>query len=323
VWTFDREAEGRDSEFGILTLHLEKQDAGTKWSDVFATTRPSSDDARGGGGKIEELEDEWEYEGVRETIDPSELAKISEEMDKYTRGIMQGGGGGGVSQSQEGLGHGVPTSLMGDEMDVEIDADSGRNVVLSWIESSSNEGGGQSRIVTPHSTLPYSLLSTPLPLVSSSSSSSSSSSARFVPSITIKHDVDGLLFTPPTAKDEKPYQWTHRSTFPALAFVLATKRDTKFVHHYQDRFALAFDAPPLVSTTSSSSPAAGGAGGGGGNLFVYFAPKEKETKGKQMVLRVGTPSSGQVMGVAGVELRGGEIGIVALCERELIVLRLE
>ncbi|GAA5904787.1 uncharacterized protein JCM6883_003903 [Sporobolomyces salmoneus] len=304
VWTFDREAEGRDSNFGILTLHLEKQFAGTKWSDVFATTsRPEGD-----GQKIVELNEEWEYEEVSETVDPSELAKISEEMEKWTRGIMEGGGG--VSSSNEGLGHGVPTSLMGDEMDVEIDADSGRSIVVSWIEAKDSQ---KPRIVTPHPSVPYSLLSTPLPF------SRSSSTSRYDSSITIKHDVDGLLFISPSSGSDKSYQWTHTSTFPALAFVLATKRDTKFVLHHLDKFALAFDSPPLQPSTSSGSSRTEV---GGGNLFVYFLPGGKETKGKQLVLKVGTASSGSVMGVAGVELEGGEIAIVALCEREIVVLRL-
>ncbi|GAA6012968.1 hypothetical protein JCM11491_000924 [Sporobolomyces phaffii] len=311
VWTFDREAEGRDSNFGILTLHLEKQHAGTKWSDVFATSvrpDPEASDAR-----FQELHDEWDYEEVAETVDPSELAKISEDMEKWTRGIMEGGG---VSHSQEGLGHGVPTSLMGDEMDVEIDADTGRSIVVSWIEPPSTSGD-QLRVVTPHPTLPYSLLSTPLPFIDRSSPSS-----RIEASVTIKHDVDGLLFALPS--DTKPYQWRHASTFPALAFVLATKRDTKFVYHHLDRFALAFDAPAsLTASSTSNSKAAQQSSEGGGNLFAYFAPVGNETKGKQMVLKVGTGASGQVVGVAGIKLDGEQVAIVALCERELVVLRLE
>jgi len=308
VWTFDREAEGRDSNFGILTLHLEKQHAGTKWSDVFATSsRPDSN----GGAKIEELNEEWEYEEVEETVDPSELAKISEDMEKWTRGIMEGG----ASQSNEGLGHGVPTSLMGDEMDVEVDAETGRSIVVSWIE-----GAGQKqepKIITPHASLPYSLLSTPLPFAPATPTLSS-----FDSSITIKHDVDGLLFQPPSSTASKPYQWAHASTFPALAFVLATKRDTRFVYHHLDKFALAFDSPALLPSSSSSSSTTKSRDGAG-NLFVYFTPEPKENKGKQMVLRVGDGASGSIMGVAGVELEGGELVIVALCELRLVVLKLQ
>ncbi|GAA5962184.1 hypothetical protein JCM3765_003890 [Sporobolomyces pararoseus] len=313
VWTFDREPSEKEGEFGILTLHLEKSHSGTKWSNVFETTKPSSEEE-----KITELREEWEYEEILETLDPSELVKISEEMEKWTRGIMSQGGG--VANSQEGLGNGVPTSLMGDEMDVEIDSEIGKKFIISWIEQQQVK---PPRIVTPHSTIPYSLLSTPLPI---------SNSSTFSSSITIKHDVDGLLFQPPSTSSNKPsYQWIHKSTFPALAFVLATKRDTRFIFHYKDQFVLAIDSPPLTTTSTTTNTSGGG--GGGGNVFVYFAPKNKETKGKQMVLKIGNNSSssspGKVLGVAGIEsekTQQGEedkLAVVILCEKELVVLRLE
>ncbi|GAA5882742.1 hypothetical protein JCM16303_006573 [Sporobolomyces ruberrimus] len=309
VWTFDREAEGRDSNFGILTLHLEKQHAGTKWSDVFATTARPED---GTQSKIQELEEEWDYEEVAETVDPSELAKISEDMEKWTRGIMEGG----ASNSNEGLGHGVPTSLMGDEMDVEIDADTGRSIVVSWIERDAERG--EPKVVTPHPTLSYSLLSLPLPLACSSSATPATNPLSS--SITIKHDVDGLAFQTPSANlvASSPYRWVHSSTFPALAFVLASKRDAKFVYHYLDQFALAFDVPPRITPSKATDEKRDG----GGNCFAYFAPQKNETKGKQMVIRVGTATSGTLLGVVGVELEGGEVVVAALCERELVVMRL-
>ncbi|GAA5928800.1 hypothetical protein JCM1841_003574 [Sporobolomyces salmonicolor] len=315
VWTFDREAEGRDSTFGLLTLHLEKAHSKTKWSDVFASTKSTQDNG-GGGAKIEELSPELEYEDVPETVDPSELAGIAESMEKWTRGIMEGG----ASYSHEGLGHGVPTSLMGDEIDVEVDAESGRPVVVTWVEGAATKPEGTKektpRLVCPHPTIPYSLLSTALPLASSSAVADLS--------ITIKHDVDGLLFLPPSSSSSS-YQWRHTSTFPALAFVLATKRDTRFIYHLSSRLVLAFDAPALLPGPSSSSSSAASRLGGAGNLFVYFAPPHgtRETKGRQMVLRVGGPGCGALMGVAGVELASGEVAVVALCEKELVVIRLE
>ncbi|GAA5960952.1 hypothetical protein JCM21900_000073 [Sporobolomyces salmonicolor] len=315
VWTFDREAEGRDSTFGLLTLHLEKAHSKTKWSDVFASTKSTQDNG-GGGAKIEELSPELEYEDVPETVDPSELAGIAESMEKWTRGIMEGG----ASYSHEGLGHGVPTSLMGDEIDVEVDAESGRPVVVTWVEEAATKPEGTKkkapRLVCPHPTIPYSLLSTAIPLASSSAVADLS--------ITIKHDVDGLLFLPPSSSSSS-YQWRHTSTFPALAFVLATKRDTRFIYHLSSRLVLAFDGPALLPGPSSSSSSAASRLGGAGNLFVYFAPPPgtRETKGRQMVLRVGGPGCGALMGVAGVELTSGEVAVVALCEKELVVIRLE
>ncbi|GAA5875405.1 hypothetical protein JCM8547_004398 [Rhodosporidiobolus lusitaniae] len=326
VWTFDREAEGRDSTFGILTLHLEKQYAGTRWTDVFAPTSfPGEGGSGGSGAKIEELDPEQDYEDVPETMDPSELAAISEKMEQWAQGIAAGSSGGGrvAGGAADGIGHGVPTSLLGDEMDVEVDAESGRQIVVSWVEGATKEGGKkQPEVVVPHRTIPYALLSTALPLAGTSSSS-----GTFDPTISIKHDVDGLLFSPPSSSST--YTWTHRSTLPALAFVLATKRDTRFVYHVrspspssplQDA-VLAFDAPALLPGPTPSSSALAR---GGGNLFVYIAPKTgwKEKTGKQMVVRVGGQHAGALVGAAGVRLEGGEVAILVLCEREVGVLRI-
>ncbi|GAA6007612.1 hypothetical protein JCM10207_006405 [Rhodosporidiobolus poonsookiae] len=315
VWTFDREAEGRDSTFGLLTLHLEKQHAGTRWTDVFASSASPASEGASGRAKIEELDPELEYEGVPETMDPSELASIAEKMEQWAQSLVSGPDG-----MAEGLGHGVPTSLMGDEMDVEVDADSGRPVVLSFIEDAAT---AQPRLVTPHATIPYALLSTPIPSASSAAAAQDEAAAG---SVTIKHDVDGLLFSPPPASSAA-YTWTHTATFPALAFVLATKRDTRFVYHLLPPLpsssesagaVLAFDAPALLPAPSPSAPSRGG-----GNLFVYFAPPagSKSATGKQMVVRVGGAGSGALVGAAAVELEGGERAVLALCEREVVVVR--
>lgn len=303
VWTFDREAEGRDSTFGLLSLHLEKGNPGTKWSDVFALT-PESMVEDVGVSRIQEVsveEEERELEHVTETLDPSELAKISESMEQWTKGVAEQAGG---EVDGDGLGHGVPTSLIGEEIDVEVDGDSGRPLIVTWIEAATTS---TPRLVRPHPTIPYSLLSTPLPLASATSPD---------PTITIKHDVDGLLFTP--SSSASTYTWTHTSTFPALAFVLATKQDATFVHHLSNRAVLAFDAP---SSFTLASPA-GGTRSGAGNLFVYCRTEEvKGAKGVQMVLRVGGPSSGAMVGVGGVVSGQGKVVVVALCEKELVVFK--
>ncbi|GAA6035880.1 hypothetical protein JCM8097_005754 [Rhodosporidiobolus ruineniae] len=333
VWTFDREAEGRNSTFGLLTLHLEKQHAGTRWPDVFASSASAGGERS--GAKIEELDPELEYEHVPETLDPSELAAISEKMEQWAQGLAAGSG---LGLADDGVGHGVPTSLIGDEMDVEVDAESGRNVVVNWVEDAAKEGK-KPRVVTPHPTVPSALLSTALPLTSTSPSALRPL-AYPDPTLSIKHDVDGLLFSPSpslpsssSASAEAPpsdYTWTHEATFPALAFVLATKRDTRFVYHVRSPLptapvttagaVLAFDAPAILPGPSPS----GRARSGGGNLFVYVAPPagSKATTGRQMVVRVGGPGSGALMGAVGVELEGGEVAVVTLCEREVGVLRL-
>ncbi|GAA5994028.1 hypothetical protein JCM11641_000576 [Rhodosporidiobolus odoratus] len=328
VWTFDREAEGRDGTFGVLTLHLEKLHAGTRWMDVFSSSSTStstihSSSAVGGQGKIEELPEEAEYEGVPETVDPSELAAIAEKMDQWASSILPGSSSSGGA-AEEGLGHGLPTSLMGDEMDVEVDGESGRNVVLTWVGpgGSEEEEEGVVMVETPHATIPTALISTSLPL--------SSPSLAADHTISIKHDVDALLFSPPSSSSSPASPsttWTHLSTLPALSFVLATKRDTRFVYHCQPYppsisagAVLAFDAPAILPGSGS------GAGGnrGGCNLFVYVAPPVggKDKVGRSFVVKVGGPGCGALVGAVGVRMEGGELAVVALCEREVSAIRL-
>ncbi|GAA5845154.1 hypothetical protein JCM9279_005455 [Rhodotorula babjevae] len=327
VWTFDREAEGRDSSYGLLTLHLEKAHAGTRWSDVFASSPARDGDeaaaaVAAGAARIEELDPELEYEGVPESLDPSELAAITEQMEQWAQGLVRHG----IGHSDEGLGSGIPTSLTGEEVDVEVDAECGRPFVVTWIEGATGDEQRRPRLVHPHAAVPYELLSTPFPLALGTSSSTSSLAS--FDGITVKHDVDGLLFTPPPASTAA-YEWSHASTFPALAFVLATKRDTRFVHHLlpsslsssSSGAVLAFDAPALPTSGGPSAPTRDGA-----NCFVYLSPPAptagaRARTGAQMVLRVGGPGAGALIGVAAIELEGGERAVVALCEREVVVIR--
>ncbi|KAI5478347.1 CS and HSP20-like domain protein [Pseudohyphozyma bogoriensis] len=291
VWTFDREAEGRDTTYGILSLHLEKANPGTKWSDVFMETVSSPEHPVS--------EQEKELENVRETVDPSELAGIVESLEKYTQG--QGGGaefgvqGGGDGY---GIGMGVPTSLKGDEMDVEVDGEVGRGWYVTEVRL--RDGGKEGvEVVRPHPAFQHSLLSLPLP------------SAAGEETVVIKHDVDGLVFSPPTSSTTTTGIWSHVDTFPALSFILATKTSASHIYHTPS-YCLAFDAP---STSASLSSVEGGVGVG--NLFVYYKPEKRAKNGKQRVVRM-SPGAGGLLGVA-------ETGkwVVALFERELAVWCLE
>lgn len=302
VWTFDREAEGRDSTYGLLSLHLEKGNAGTRWSDVFASSPPIE-----GGIVAAGEEAERKLEHVAETMDPSELAIISESMEQWTKDQMEGIQGGG-GEHGEGMGMEMPTSLMGEEIDVEVDGDSGRGTVITWVEDVLSSTGPT--LIRPHPTVPYSLLSLPIPLASPTAPDHS---------IVIKHDVDGVRFNPMTTA-ASTYTWTHLATFPALAFVLATKRDAHFIYHLDSYAVFAFDSP------SNFTVAAAGLAGrtGAGNLFVYFnTVGKKDIKGKQWVLRVGGPQSGGLMGVAAIRSAdgGGGTAVMALCEQDLVIFR--
>lgn len=304
LWTFDREAEGRDGDWGVLSLHLEKAHAGTKWPDVFAQR------AEGEGA----LEGERELEGVRETLDPSELAGIVERMEQWHResGLTPGGAASAKELEGEFEGGEMPVSLQGEEMDVEVDGDSGTPLVVSWVRDATTN---TPRLSVPPAGMSFSLLSTALPLAGVAAPQGET--------LTVKHDVDGLAFSP---TDKGTFE--HQATFPALAFVLASKRDLHYVHHVRDRLVLAFDSPSNLALSSAAAAAPNGgknkAGAGTGSLFVYWntltgASGKSETQARQAVLKVGQGGEGALLGVAGMTEEDGRVRVVALCEKAVVV----
>lgn len=292
VWTWDREAE---HAYGLLTLHMEKKNEGTRWMQVFAASAIST------GVKGIHTQDDQDVE-VPESVDPSEMVKICEVLEKWT---------GGVDESGLGLGSGVP-SLMGGELDEEVDADVGRQVWLTWVgqggqtpewyfenksahAGSSGSGGKQEK----WEDLPITVLSTPLP-----GSVTCSADIKLV----LKHDLDGTVFSLKVTEPGIPV-WEHTSTFSALAFVLASKRDTRFTHHLPSRGAFAFEGGSLRDR--------------GANVYVY-RPSANEKWAKQSVLQVDNGSGGAVLGVGCVKANGGkqgEVVLVCLTEGELVLIR--
>ena len=153
-------------------------------------------------------------------------------------------------------------------------------------------------------------------------------------SVVVRGDIDGLLFASPSSSSSHSSSllggervenrtpttsaWTHISTFPALAFVLASKRDTRFTFHASTSAVLSFES---------------GAGLGGGNVFIYRGSgsgsesAKKETWAKQSVLKISGGSAGPLVGVGaliapGEEGRGkGRVVLLCLCENELVVVR--
>ncbi|KAF9783227.1 hypothetical protein BJ322DRAFT_142228 [Thelephora terrestris] len=208
LWTWEKTGE---HGFGLLTLHLDKQHEGTRWSQVFAPHQTPSG----------EPEPE-----VAETLDPSELYNIREALEKYTSSLSDDGSG-------LGLGKGVP-SLGKGEIDDELDSSVGRETFLTRVPVSTPQiqNGTDTKDQPP----PVTLLSTPLQGLSKPGDS---------PSLIAKNDIDGLFYTltapsRPIEGDESI--WTHASTFPALSFVLASKQDVRYTHHISDRVVLAFES---------------------------------------------------------------------------------
>ncbi|KAI0320170.1 hypothetical protein OF83DRAFT_1258997 [Amylostereum chailletii] len=255
-----------EHKFGLLMLHLEKQHAGTRWPHIFDAS-------------IQEAE-------VPETLDPSELAQIRESLEKYTAALQEGRDMSGL-----GLGSGVPSSMEG-EMDDEADAAVGSAACLTWVGAD----GSSPTWACEDASMPFTVLSTPLP-----------GADRNSISFTVKHTIDGLLYTflPPDDVNDTP-TWKHTTTYSALAFVLASKRDTRFMHHVPGRAVLAFE---------------GGGADYGGNLYVYRDAPPKALWAKQAILKLGGGEAGAVLGVGSLSDATGRPAIVCLCEGVLIVLR--
>lgn len=252
--------------FGLLTLHLDKQSEGTRWMHVFASAGTS-------GGE----------EDVPETLDPSELHLIRESLEKYTEALQSG-----EDMSGLGLGRGAPGLAQG-EMDEEVDSSIGRVAFLMWV----GESGESPAWSSGFGDSACNVLSTDLP--------GSGAGASMV----VKNGIDGALFALDEAQTvESLPTWTHVATFSALAFVLASKRDTRFTYHVASQAVLAFE---------------NGSKDRGGNVYIYRGGRPDQTWAKQSVLKVGDGSAGSLLGVGTFKTAQGHT-IVCLCENELVVM---
>lgn len=273
-WTWDREG---DKHFGLLTLHLDKQHEGTRWSHVFASvgTVPASGSASANPADIE----------VPETLDPSELYHIRESLEKYTSALQTGEDASGL-----GLGHGMP-SLAEGELDDTVDGTVGRPVVITWVGADGTTPGW-----AMEEDIPTYILSTALPGLQEDR-----------PSLVVRNDIDGLLFRLlPAAEGAPSTKWEHTSTYPALAFVLASKQDTRFRFHVSSKVELAFES---------------GTGAGGGNLFIFRGTQNKEIWAKQAILRITSDSTGALLGVGAVKKNEGGYAVLCLCEKQLVIVK--
>jgi len=292
-WTWDREGE---KGWGLLTCHMEKRNEGTRWPQVFATTTVKDKDKD--GKDVSVVEDD-----VPETVDPSELYKIRESLEKYTSSLQTGEDASGL-----GLGTGVP-SLAAGEMDQEVDAAIGRGIHLTWVgiegedvfvpNEEQEKDGDVTMSAYDEEADEVKLLSTALPGSLTSSDPLS---------VVLKRDLDGLLYTLSRQGDSATPTWTHTTTFSALAFVLASKQDTRFTYHLPSN-------PPsspksMVLAFESGTVSLGRAG----NVYIYGPPdKPKDPYAKQAVLKIG--ESGALLGV-GCVFVGEERQRVLVCLAE-------
>jgi len=260
----------------LLTLYLDKQHEGTKWSQVFtsAGTSTASDSS-------------FEDTEVPETLDPSELWHIREALEKYTTSLREGNDVSGL-----GLGRGVP-SLAEGEMDAEVDESVGREAYLTWV----GEDGSVPPWWQESKSIPFQLLATPMPGRNESSIS-----------LIVKSNLDGTVHSLISdAPDLTTFpEWTHTSTFSALAFVLASKQDTRFTYYIPGIAVFAFE---------------GGVRDRGGNVYIYRAAPVKENWSKQVILKVDDGYGGSLLGVGAVECGQEATVLVCLTEGELILIK--
>ena len=217
---------------------------------------------------------------VPESVDPSELAGIRESLEKYTASLASSDGAG---RPGLGLGQGA-SSLSQGELDDEIDSTVGRQIYQTWIPW--DEAG-----TLPSNNTPFTLLSSPLPGASTKT-----------PSIITKNNLDGNLFVVEGA--DSKFSWNHTASFPALAFVLASKQDSRYVYHTENT-VLTFES---------------GVRDGTGNLFIYRkTARPKDLWAKQSVLNVAGGSP--LLGVGAVcDLNNGKF-VACLTEKELVIVR--
>jgi hypothetical protein len=213
---------------------------------------------------------------VPETLDPSELHVIRESMEKFTASLQSGEDASGL-----GLGRGVPRMAEG-EFDDEVDSSVGKTVFQTWVAQDGSDPSWFDSMRQP----PSQLLSTPLPAASSTS-------------LIVKNDLDGLVFSLPNSADDG---WKHKGTYSALAFVLASKRDTRFTYHIEGKAVFAFED---------------GQRDRGGNVYIYRAAPTGEKWAKQAILKVSDGTVGSLLGVG--KIQDGRI--LCLLEKELLVIQ--
>ncbi|KAI8340233.1 hypothetical protein BC941DRAFT_460276 [Chlamydoabsidia padenii] len=121
------------------------------------------------------------------------------------------------------------------------------------------------------------------------------------PSVVTKMDVDGIVYTWSTAatnnNQQQPFNLDHTATFDALAFVQASKRDSRFVRH----------DPQLKFITIIESSR---------NCYIYYRHEDKRLVEKQTLIDL---TQGHDVDILGVQLILDGI-LMVLTESEIITI---
>ncbi|KAF9354715.1 hypothetical protein BGX26_007455 [Mortierella sp. AD094] len=189
---------------GILTVSLEKKNTKTRWSQVFA--------------------EGVDVDPVEETLDPSVFAEYKSALEKYTTDIA--GAGPGRDSTL------LPSIAQDPQEDID---EEGEEIKFSWIQS--EDGADIVRAITIGTG--HDWIGQAFP---SFESRQGDETSFHTPTVCLKHDVDGLVYaiqhvpgSVPTLssiqQDDGVMKFVHVSTFDALAFVQASKREKRFVMH--------------------------------------------------------------------------------------------
>ncbi|KAF9909204.1 hypothetical protein EC991_008965 [Linnemannia zychae] len=254
-----------ESSTGILELSLEKKHSKTRWTQVFA--------------------EGVDTDPVEETLDPSVFAEYRSALEKYT-------------SEQPNAAPGRDSSLLPSvAQDAQEDIDEeGEEIKFSWVQA---EDGADiiraTTIGTGHDWIGQAF-------PSFESYPSENQSFR-MPTVCLKHDVDGLVYSiqhkagailqtmSTVQQGEEIMKFVHTSTFDALAFVQASKREKRFVMH---------DPNGRFTAIIESSR----------NAYIYWhTPGAKLKQERQTVIDV---SKGKHVDIIGCQLIGDGILVLLM-----------
>ncbi|KAJ9113009.1 hypothetical protein QFC22_006105 [Naganishia vaughanmartiniae] len=340
TWTFEwMSSKAGEERKARLVFELQKANEGVRWAAVFAPLQDTRRDAY-----IEEMQEEEDDDDDGMTVQEMDIdvpeTLTQEQIDASRAGLEQyhvAGPEGSVPPANRFAGLGaIPPSMMGEPMDddlVEFDDDPafsghvGGEPTVGGASGSEGQGKvGTLMIFTQVSPAGSGKQSVRWDVASAQTEGVwvlSTELGNDDPSVILKSHLDGQLFVPPRCFNSSA--WTHKSTNPALSFVLASKRDTQYVHHLypsstatgetQGATVIAFEARQV--------------NGMGGNAYVYWpisdtgktkSGKNAAEEGSQAVVKFGEADGGVLLGVSRV-VSGGQVVVVGLCERQLVVLQ--
>lgn len=290
-----------NSDKCLLELDLAKADDHSRWPSVFSP--PEDEDEDDDEEDVPETLDAATLESVRATFNniktrepgepeghhPALPGLLREEMDidlddedEYDQGDGTGAGSGSYGDNTMGK--------------------IGRDCFIGYVKD------GSPRWTRTTTTV----LSLPMPAYGQDSGSSLDSG------VMVKSAVDGLMYAPGDGTDPSRQPWKHVSTSPALAFVLSSKRDIRLVRHLTPARDSGTAPSNSAQTTVMAFDAGATSGTAQGNVYVYYPPESK-THAKQGLVGVSGRERGALLGVGSVKVGGKQV-VLALCEKELVVL---